>query len=315
MKLALSTNWCNRRLTSGEAIADAALSLGFDELELGFHTTIEQVPGFKARLSQIPVASIHAFCPVPISAPQGYPELYQLASLDPDTRALAHIHTQRNIEFAADMGASTVVLHAGRVPLSRLFRPLDTTLLREKFAALKNDTTAPKYQKMLSRAHAARAKNAPRYLDAFKVELASLIPVLERHHITLALENLPYLEGFPNEDELLSLLTEFKGAPIRGWFDTGHDRVRRMNGWITTALPTATDAPHFAGMHLNDVLDFDDNHFAPGDGHVDFAALKPFAEAVRHIVFEPSCTVSEEDLRRGIEHIRTIWNLPHVDRA
>ena len=75
MKFSLSTNWCNRRFEFGEEIADKAMELGFDGLELGFHTTVRQVAGFKARLDRIPVCSVHAFCPVPISAPNGYPEL------------------------------------------------------------------------------------------------------------------------------------------------------------------------------------------------------------------------------------------------
>ena len=73
MRFALSTNWCNRRIESGEEIADMASSLGFDELELGFNTTALQVKGFKSRLDRMPVGSVHAFCPVPISAPCGYP--------------------------------------------------------------------------------------------------------------------------------------------------------------------------------------------------------------------------------------------------
>ena len=40
MKLSLSTNWCNRRIESGEEIADKAMELGFTELELGYHTTL-----------------------------------------------------------------------------------------------------------------------------------------------------------------------------------------------------------------------------------------------------------------------------------
>jgi hypothetical protein len=73
MKLSLSTNWCNRRIDDGREIAEKALELGFEELELGFHTTARQVAGFKAMLGHIPVGSVHAFCPVPLSAPQGYP--------------------------------------------------------------------------------------------------------------------------------------------------------------------------------------------------------------------------------------------------
>ena len=54
MKLALSTNWCNRELDDGEAIAERALSLGFDELELGFHTSVAQVAGFKPGRGAVP---------------------------------------------------------------------------------------------------------------------------------------------------------------------------------------------------------------------------------------------------------------------
>ena len=115
MQFALSTNWCSQRLESGEAIADKALELGFDALELGFRTTPGQAEGFRHALGRIKVGSVHAFCPVPVSAPEGYPELYQLASLDEDARRIARVHVVRNVEFAASMGADAVVLHAGRV--------------------------------------------------------------------------------------------------------------------------------------------------------------------------------------------------------
>ena len=48
MKFSLSTNWCNRRFEFGEEIADKAMELGFDGLELGFHTAgcrIQGTPG------------------------------------------------------------------------------------------------------------------------------------------------------------------------------------------------------------------------------------------------------------------------------
>ena len=37
-------------MESGEEIADKAMERGFQELELGYHTTLFQVKGFKARL-------------------------------------------------------------------------------------------------------------------------------------------------------------------------------------------------------------------------------------------------------------------------
>ena len=307
MKLSLSTNWCNRRLASGEEIADAALALGFEELELGYHTTLAQVAGFKARRDEIPVGSVHAFCPVPVSAPQGYPELYSLASLNADARALARIHVVRNVEFAAEMGADAVVLHAGRVAFSGLFRVLDSSVLRRILAANGNDPAAKPYRRTLATAKKLRLKHGQRHLDVFKREIDALIPVLEKNGVTLALENLPYYEGFPCEDELAALCAAFASAPLRGWFDTGHDRVRRMHRWHEGATPSAEDARHFAGMHLNDVVDFTDDHFAPGGGKVDFASLRDFAANVKHVVFEPSASVSEEDLRAGAALIRNLW--------
>ncbi len=317
MKLSLSTNWCNRRLTSGEEIADVALALGFDELELGFHTTAEQVVGFKRRLDRMPVGSIHAFCPVPLSAPQGYPELYSLVAPQEDARALARFHITKNIVFAAEMGADTVVLHAGRVPLDSFFRrSFDSGVLRAALQEAKGDLAAARYAKLLARAKKRRRARGLRLLPLFEKELAALVPTLEKHRVTLAFENLPYLEGFPDEVETASLLKRFSGAPIRAWFDTGHHRVRERHGWLPAENPLDPlamldgDAP-FVGMHLNDVIDYHDDHLPPGEGKVDFAALAPLARSVRHIVFEPNGGVSEESLARGLAHIRTRWD--HAD--
>ncbi|MGN0832061.1 MAG: sugar phosphate isomerase/epimerase family protein [Kiritimatiellia bacterium] len=307
MRLSLSTNWCNRRLASGEEIADVALALGFDELELGFHTTPLQVRGIRARLDRMPVGSVHAFCPVPLSAPQGHPELYQLASRDEEARKMARLQVARNVAFAAEMGADAVVLHAGRVAFGSFFDRIDSTDLLQAFADNGCRPDAKPYAQLLARARRRRAARGRKALAILRGELAALVPVLEKHHVTLALENLPYLEGFPAEDELTELLAgEFRHTPVRGWFDTGHARVRQVCGWAPPALP---DAGLFAGMHLNDVAAFEDDHLAPGDGSVDFAALGDFAAQTGHVVFEPNPGVSEASLRRGIEHIRRCWNL------
>lgn len=283
MRFALSTNWCCRRLETGEAVVDEALALGFEALELGFHTTEAQVGGFRTRLGEMPVGSVHAFCPVPLSAPCGHPELYRLADFDETARALARVHVRRNVEFAADMGADALVLHAGHAPCRTLFR----------------------------RSRLKRRRRAGRALaDVFRRELDLLVPALERNRVTLGLENLPYLEGFPDEDEVRAVAGDW----VRPWLDTGHAFVRQRNGWATPEAAFFLDSPSApassasrpVGLHLNDSRGGDD-HLPPGEGLVDFAALEPLARAARHLVLEPHADVTGDALRRGLEFLRAKW--------
>ena len=51
-------------------------------------------------------------------------------------------------------------------------------------------------------------------LDIFKKELNDLVPVLEKNKVTLALENLPYLEGFPLPTELQKILAWDLGVDV-----------------------------------------------------------------------------------------------------
>lgn len=274
MTFALSTNWNNRRLATGEAIVDEALALGFGALELGFHTSAEQVKGFKARLDEMPVGSIHAFCPVPLSAPCGHPELYSLASFDDAARALARVHVRKNIAFAAEMGADTVVLHAGRVPCRTLFR---CTRMKR------------------------RARLGRRLVDVFRRELDALVPVLEANKVTLGLENLPYLEGFPNEAELPDLVGDW----VRPWLDTGHAYVRETHGWTArSTFDHSIISP--VGFHVNDSCGGDD-HLPPGEGKVDFVVLASVARAARHLVLEPHAGVTPEALARGLNFLKSVW--------
>lgn len=284
MTFALSTNWNNGRLNDGAAIADEAEALGFDSLELGFRTQPEQLPGFRSRLDRMPVTSVHAYCPVPIGAPSGHPELYQLCSPDPNERALAHMLLEKTFACAADLGAKVVVFHAGYADLTTLFGNLFTT------------------------ARKLRVKRGRRLLETFKREFETLRPSLEKKGLTLALENLPRQEGFPNLAEAKELMRTFTGAPLRLWFDTGHALVRATHGWAGESVHLAAElAPWICGMHLNDVKGPEDDHQEPGWGNVDFARLTFLAKRDILRVFEPHRPVAPDDLRNALVYMRRMW--------
>ncbi len=310
MRFALSTNWNNDRLDDGAAIADEALSIGFDALELGFRTQPEQLAGFKSRLDQIPVDSIHAYCPVPLGAPSGHPELHRLASRDPDERALARILLKKTLACAKDLGAKVVVTHAGYADLDGLFVNLDSEVLRKllRLKDGKEDPERPVYKKYLAKALARRRKRGRKLLDIFRGELDIILPEFQKAGVTLALENLPRLEGFPNAEEAEILLKDYADAPVRLWFDTGHARVRECHKWSDGVVAIATRvAEHVCGMHLNDVKDYQDDHRQPGWGKVDFAALAPLARRDILRVFEPHAPVTADELKASLTAIRKIW--------
>ena len=284
MRFALSTNWSNTRLHDGAAIADEAGELGFDALELGFRTQGGQLPGFRSRLDSMPVDSVHAYCPVPVGAPGGHPELHQICSPDENERALARSLLEKTFSCAADLGAKAVVLHAGYVRMDTLFGNLFTTARR------------------------LRAKRSRAVYDTFRREFDILRPGLESKGLVLALENLPRLEGFPDSSEAKELMREYEGAPLRLWFDTGHALVRETHCWDGESAHAAAElAPWICGMHLNDVKGPSDDHGEPGWGNVDFARLAFLAKRDVHRVFEPAARVSPSDLRDALSHVRRMW--------
>ena len=152
-----------------------------------------------------------------------------------------------------------------------------------------------------------RVKRGQKLVAAFKKELEQMVPILEKNKVTLGLENLPYLEGFPAEWEMKDLVGDW----VKPWLDTGHDFVRRVNHWPSDAqeilnLQPPTSHLQPLGMHISDSQGGDD-HLPPGEGRVDFPMLKTFAENARHVVFEPNSSVTEGKLKKGLSFLKGLW--------
>ena len=64
---------------------------------------------------------------------------------------------------------------------------------------------------------------------------------------------------------------------------------------------------HLFGFHIHDVQFPGRDHCAPGSGTIDFAALKPLVKP-RHIkVFEFSPSLTPDQVRSGVAHVKAIW--------
>lgn len=292
-------------------MVDEILALGFDALELGYHTTEEMAEGVQRRVrsGDVAVDSVHAYCPVPVGAPQGYPELYLLASLDEDERAMAAILLVRTLEFAVKMGAKAVVLHAGRVFLKTFFREINTGTLANVLMEGGAGPDSEKYRQTLDKVLRLRTKRVRKYYDGFCLSLDNLLPKFEKAGVTLCLENLPSIEAFPDEREMSMLKQRFNTPALAYWHDFGHGQLREYMGWIRHAEAANDLRPFTRGVHIHDARPLLEDHLPPGQGEIDFAAFNCFADEEIIKVFEPASEVAPEALAEALRLIRETWSV------
>ncbi|MFO7936230.1 MAG: sugar phosphate isomerase/epimerase family protein [Kiritimatiellia bacterium] len=309
MKFGISTNWNSKRIESGNAIVDEALELGFDALELGYNLTEEQAGEIKMRADNgdIAIDSVHCYCPVPIGAPHGYPELYLLASLDEDEKVMARINIERTLEFTAKMGARVMVLHAGRIFLNSFFSRMSTHTLADAIAA-EGGNDGDRYMRLLEKALKRRKARAAKYFNSFCVTLEALLPRFEEAGVTLALENLPSIEAFPDMAEMLMLKERFDTPALAYWHDIGHAQVREFFRWERHTEVLQALLPFTAGTHIHDAQPLLDDHLPPGTGEVNFKDLIGLRDQSIVKVFEPSPDILPADLKKSLEFMRKVWS-------
>jgi len=259
------------------------LDLGFAHIELGYNLTLGLVPGVLEMVNRgsVTVTSVHNFCPVPTGAPCGHPELFSLCSTNKHVWDAAQRHTTETIEFAAQVKAPTMVVHAGRVPMTHL-----TTKLMGLCDAGKR--YHPKFDRTKDKLLLKREKKAPKYVERLHASIAQLLPILEKNKVCMALENLPSWETIPNETEMQDIIDKFSSPWIAYWHDIGHGQVRQNLTFINHLGSLDNLAPNMAGMHVHDVSATAHDHLMPPRGDIDFSHFKRFIKPDTVLVLEPA---------------------------
>lgn len=305
MHFGLSTRWNASRHRSGEAMVDEIRELGFERIELGYDLTADLALGVRRMVEQKAVAvdSVHNFCPVPVGAPYGHPELWTLANADRRIRESAVIHTARTVEFAAEVGARVVVSHSGYVDVRRR-----TEELIAQFEA--GEAFSPGYEKTKLKLMMDREERAPRFVDFLCSSIEALLPTLQKHSIRLGLEIVPSWEGVPTEAEMDRIARRFATPLVSYWHDTGHGQVRQNLGFISHIRWIEKLAPHMSGLHLHDCASPAADHLMPPEGAIAFERLKFLADLPLLYVLEPSPQVPADLVRRGRDHLAALWSSP-----
>lgn len=278
--------------------------LGFEYAELSHGIRISLLPGVieAVEAGEIKISTLHNFCPLPIGVNHAAPNLFKFSSPDARERENAFRHSLKTIETAARLKAKLVVLHMGSIDMKEY-----TDRLVEMLEAGGKDN--PKYQRLCEEVDAKREQKKEKYVQLAHEMLARLIPEAEGRGIQLGIENREALEEIPLDSDFPFFFKEFSTPTVRYWHDTGHAQIKENLGFIHHAMHLQSMADHLAGFHIHDVMFPARDHYPPGRGVIDFAALKPYVRPEHLKVFEFSPAVPVEEVKAGVAHVQSLWGM------
>ena len=180
--------WLQKRFDHLNDFFAAGRAMGFRQFEPGAVVTPTMLKGVVPGQQLIP--SVHAPCPnIRHVSGQGADKL--LASTDEAKRTWAVYRTKATIDLAVHLGARAVVLHAGRVDVSRTLEKR----LRDLYPGDKNPS---EYEQAKAQLIAARARKQPANFAAARRSLEEVVPYARAAGIKLGLEARYYYCEIPN---------------------------------------------------------------------------------------------------------------------
>lgn len=288
----LSTMWAQNRFTHLRDFFAAAREMGFRRYELNHQVTEAMLEGISP--GEYEVASLHAPCPQTIDLVTQSRNDILPSSLDEEKRKEAVSMVRRTVEWAAHLGASSVVLHLGRVNADwKVERKV-----REAFQQGKKGK--PRYRISMERLKEARALVKEVHLEAVTRSLAEIAEYARPHGVKIGLENRCYYLEIPNYEEMA---TVFNLDPLLYyWHDTGHAQALENLGFTPQEEWLRTYGARMLGVHLHDIVGLRD-HGIPGQGEMEFGAIAPHIPSEALHVFEFDYPYSPEEVVAGWRHL------------
>jgi sugar phosphate isomerase/epimerase len=276
--------------------------LGFDYAELSHGVRISLLPGILQAVDagEMKISTLHNFCPLPMGVEHAAPNLFKFTADNPRERESAFKHTLKTLDTAVRVQAPLVVLHMGCLEMK------DYT---EKLLGLAKDGKkgTPKYEKLCEEVILKREEKKEGPMSFAYEILRRLVGEAEGRGLKLGIENREALEEIIFESDFPFFFKEFASPAVVYWHDTGHAQIKENLGFISHAMHLETMADRLYGFHVHDVQFPGRDHRAPGAGMIDFASLKPMVKPEHLKVFELSPSLTPDEVKAGIAHLKAIW--------
>jgi sugar phosphate isomerase/epimerase len=299
--LALSTMYFQRfrGATSLAPFFDAGAAMGFERFELSHILPPEIVATIPS--DGVNIAAVHHPCPMRDEDERGL----SLFTASRDDRAFAAKRLEDSIETATRLGATSVVLHLGRLAgeaaedCRRLEFELDARLRAGQELTSEFTRAAAELRALLARLE-------PERLDlALQALLGPLLLARDRG-IRVGIETGYSAAELPTAKGMAWMLDRLDdrglGIACGAWLDTGHVAARAAIGLDGFGDYFEAVGERWVGVHLHDCVRRRD-HLAPGAGEVDFVKI---AEALPRSIME-TCELDwylgPDEIRKGRDHL------------
>jgi sugar phosphate isomerase/epimerase len=290
----LSTMWARKNFATLGDFLKAARQLGFARIELNHQVNSAMLEG--SDLHQVQIISIHEPCPADISTETLKEQDWTISAEDDEKRWQGVQAVKRSIDLAHDLGAGTIVVHAGNVLTDLTLENKMRTLYEAKHK-VSEEYLALKYEHQKMRNALAETR-----LKAVKRSLSELLDYARRFGIRLGIENRYHYLDIPIPDEMEMLLDLASPDQLGFIYDVGHAQALDQLGFFPHQEWLDRFSTRMIGVHLHDVMGVED-HRAPGSGEVDFNMIAAFLpkEAFRTLELHPKTT--QEQIRTSLQYL------------
>jgi sugar phosphate isomerase/epimerase len=299
--IAISTLWNSKDAENAEEIMSQILDMGFEAIELDYYLTGALVNELKELLDNaLQVVSLHNFCPIPDILPKEMAgsDAFLLSSSDREERERAVEYTIKTMELADSFETRIVICHLGHVDMDD-----PTENLIELYD--KGEKESDDFESLLQKSIEEREAKRQRNLDAVFFSLDKLIRRAEKLDVFIGVENRQEFRQIPGLDEIGIIMSEFQGANIGYWHNTGYAQIHDNLDIASHEDLLRQYSDSMIGIHLHDVKS-NVAHLAPGMGDLDFKMVSEYLpqNAVRVLQLTPEAT--REEVMEGSSHLEEL---------
>jgi sugar phosphate isomerase/epimerase len=299
--IAISTLWNSRGAENAEEIMSQILDMGFAAIELDYYLTGAVVNGLKQILDNaLQVVSVHNFCPIPDILPKEMAgsDAFLLSSFDREERERAVDYTIKTLELADSFETRIVICHFGHVDMDD-----PTENLIELYD--RGEKESDDFESLLQEAREEREAKRQKNLDAVLFSLDKLIRRAEKLDISIGVENRREFRQIPGLDEIGIIMSEFQGANIGYWHNTGYAQIHDNLDIASHEDFLRQYSENMVGIHLHDIKS-NVVHLAPGMGDLDFKMVSEHLPQNAVRVLQLTSKATREEIMEGLSHLEEL---------